>query len=157
MHCLERRFELWHDGDIDALVKEGKCIQDHLQSTIHSGWKSNNVTRKFDQLITLSKVIAAPKLLSTDVKGIFPIILRIPCGQGGDGDAVRKSVRIFWLRNILQVGLRSLIPFLNLIVLMLLVMIRFCLNGLLLIWLDGQLFVPMVLLILLVQMLAHGR
>ena len=38
VHCLlESHLELWHSGDIDTLVKEGKCIQDHLQSTIHSG------------------------------------------------------------------------------------------------------------------------
>ena len=43
MHYLECRLELWHRCDIDVLVKEGKCIQDHLQSTIHSEPKSNNV------------------------------------------------------------------------------------------------------------------
>ena len=32
--CLERHLEMWHRGDIDALVKEDKCIQDYLQSTI---------------------------------------------------------------------------------------------------------------------------
>ena len=44
-HC---HLELWHHGDIDTLVKEGTCIQDQLQSTTHSGPKSNNVARKFD-------------------------------------------------------------------------------------------------------------
>ena len=71
MHCLERYLELWHRGDVDALMKENKCIQDHLQSTIHSRPKSNNVARKFDQLITLSKVTATLKLLSTDIKGTY--------------------------------------------------------------------------------------
>ena len=32
--CLERRLLLWHNGDIPALLNEGKCIQDHLQSAI---------------------------------------------------------------------------------------------------------------------------
>ena len=50
---------LIHHGDIDFLVKEGKCIQDHLQSTIDSGLKSTGVARKFDQLMKLGKVTAA--------------------------------------------------------------------------------------------------
>ena len=70
--------EMWHHGDIDALVKEGKYNQDHLQSTIHSGPKSNNVARKFDQLMTTGKVTAALKLLSTDARGILPLNLKYP-------------------------------------------------------------------------------
>ena len=93
VHCLEHHLELWHHGDIDSLVKEGKCIQDHLQSTIHSGPKSASVARKFDQLMKLGKVTAALKLLSTDVKGVLPLNSKILCGQDGDVDAVQKSVR----------------------------------------------------------------
>ena len=90
---MEHRLELWHRGYIDALVKEGKCIQYHLQSTIHSGPQSNNVARKFDQLMTMSKVTTAFKLLSADTKGILPLNSKIPCRQDGDGDAAWKSVR----------------------------------------------------------------
>ena len=71
VHCLECRLELWHCGDIDALVKEGKCIQDHLQSTIHSGPWSNNVARKFDQLMKLGKVTAALKLFFQQMPKVF--------------------------------------------------------------------------------------
>ena len=132
MHCLECCLELWHRGDIDSLVKEDKCIQDHLQSTIHSRPKSTSVARKFEQLMKLGKVTVALKLLSTDAKGVLPLNLKTPCGQD-DVDAVWKSVRDILAENILQVGLRSLIPFLNLKVLMLLVMIPFCLNSLMMI------------------------
>ena len=45
VHCLECHLDLWHHGDITALVKEAKCIQDHLQSTIQSGLNSSNVAR----------------------------------------------------------------------------------------------------------------
>ena len=41
----------------------------------------------------LGKVTAALKLFSTDAKGIMSLNSKIPCGQDGDGDAVRKSVR----------------------------------------------------------------
>ena len=77
MHGLKCRLELWHCGDINALVKEGKCIQNHLQSTIHSGPKTNNVAWKFDQLMTLGKVTIALKLLSTDAKGIVTLNSKI--------------------------------------------------------------------------------
>ena len=93
MHCLEHRLELSHHGDIDSLMKEGKCIQDHLRSTFNSGLKSTNVARKFDQLMTLGKITAALKLFSTDAKGILPLNSKIPCGQDGDCDAAWKSVR----------------------------------------------------------------
>ena len=51
VHCLECHLELWHRCNINALEKKGRCIQDYLQSTIHSEPKSNNVARKFDKLI----------------------------------------------------------------------------------------------------------
>ena len=53
----------------------------------YSGPRSNNVARKFDQLMTLGKVTATLKLLSTDAKVILPHNSKIPCGQDGDGDA----------------------------------------------------------------------
>ena len=72
VQCLECCLNLWHHGDIIALVKEGKCIQDHLHSAIQSGLKAINVARNFDQLMSLGKVTAALKLLSADVKSILP-------------------------------------------------------------------------------------
>ena len=62
------------------IVKEAECIQDHLQSTIHSGLKSklNNVARKFYQLMTLRKATAALKLLSTDTKVFCHLIKKYP-------------------------------------------------------------------------------
>ena len=114
-------------------MKEGKCIQDHLQSTIHSGLKFTSAARKFKQLMKLGKVTAALKLLSTDAKGILPLNSKILCSQDGEVDAVWKLVRDILAKNILQVGLQSLIPFLNLIVLMLLVIIPSFMNSLLVI------------------------
>ena len=81
---------MWHRGDIDSLVKEGK---DDQQSTIHSSLKSTGVARKFDQLMKLGNVTAALKLLSTDAKGVLPLDSKIPCGQDSDVDVIRKSVR----------------------------------------------------------------
>ena len=77
-------------------MKEGRCIQNCQQSTIHSGPKSNNITRKFDQLICYWVTLLLPlnfEFLSTDAKGIMPLNSKIPCGQDGDSDTVWKSVR----------------------------------------------------------------
>ena len=49
VHCLELCLDLWYHGDIEALVKEDRCIQDHMQSTIHLGLKSN-VAKNFTSL-----------------------------------------------------------------------------------------------------------
>ena len=32
--CLERHLALWQCGDLAALLRKGKCIQDHLKATI---------------------------------------------------------------------------------------------------------------------------
>ena len=64
-----------------------------MQSTTHSGLKSTNVARKFDQLMKMDKVTAALEFLLTDAKGILPFNSIILCGQDGNGDAVQKSVR----------------------------------------------------------------
>ena len=77
VHCLEHRLDLWYRGDITALVKEGKCIQDHLHSTTQKGPKSNNVARNFDQLMSSGRVTAALKFLSTDARGILPLHSKI--------------------------------------------------------------------------------
>ena len=36
---LLRRLELWNQGSFDALIKEGRCIQDHLKRGLSSGLK----------------------------------------------------------------------------------------------------------------------
>ena len=85
VECLERRLVLWHQGDIAALVKEGKCIQDHLHCYIQSEPRPRNIARTFDQLMSLGKVSAALKLLSEDAKGVLPLDSKVPSGLDGDG------------------------------------------------------------------------
>ena len=92
--CLERRLLLWHNGDIPALLNEGKCIQDHLQSAIQSGTKPRNNVRVFDHLMSLGKVSAALKILSEDTKrGVLSLDSQIPSGLDDNGDPLFKPVR----------------------------------------------------------------
>ena len=69
--CLERHLLLWHNSDIPALLNEGKCIQDHLQSAIQSETKPRNNVRVVDRLMSLGKVSAALKILSEDTNFLF--------------------------------------------------------------------------------------
>ena len=92
--CLERRLLLWHNGDIPALLNEGKCIQDHFQSAIQSGTKPRNNARVFDRLMSLGKVSTALKILSEDTKGgVLSLDSQIPSGLDDNGDPLFKSVR----------------------------------------------------------------
>ena len=90
--CLGRCLVLWHNGDISALLKEGKCIQDHLQSTIQSGSKPKNIAQIFDCLMSSGKVSAALKLLSEDTKGgVLSLDSQIPCRVDSSGGTLSKE------------------------------------------------------------------
>ena len=60
--CLQRRIELWNDGDFDCLIRDGRAIQNHLLKnkilTVES------LSRKFSNLMLAGKINAALKLLS---------------------------------------------------------------------------------------------
>ena len=79
--CLERRLALWRCGDIASLLKEGKCIQDHLTTSTNKVTRSSTVTRHFDHLMSMGKVSAAVKLLSQSAKGdVLSLDTLVPCG-----------------------------------------------------------------------------
>ena len=91
MAYLERHLLLWHNGDIPALLNEGKCIRNHLQSAIQSGTKPRNNVRVFDHLMSLGKVSAALKILSEDTKGgVLSLDFQIPSGLDDNGDPLFK-------------------------------------------------------------------
>ena len=94
MACLQHRLVLWRNGDIPALLNEGKCIQDHLQSTIQSGTRPRNHAGVFDRLMSLGKVSAALKILCKDTKGgILSLDSKILCGLDNNGGSLFKLVR----------------------------------------------------------------
>ena len=65
---LQRRMELWLDGDIQALLDEGKCIQKRLGKATSP---SNNVAiaRTFRDLMLQGKVQGALRYLSRNTNG----------------------------------------------------------------------------------------
>ena len=67
---LERRLNLWKDGDLASLLDEGQTIQSSLTRE-YSGWSSlsDQLTRKFSKLMMEGKVRAALRLIADNNTG----------------------------------------------------------------------------------------
>ena len=59
--CLSRRLELWENGNISVLMKEGKLIQSHLRSSFggHPNNDNEKLARTFSRLMTGGRVRTA--------------------------------------------------------------------------------------------------
>ena len=62
--CLERRFNLWIQGDFDELTRECRAIQYRIVNA--AARKIASVNKRFSDLMFLGKVNAALKLLSKE-------------------------------------------------------------------------------------------
>ena len=89
---LQRRMELWHDGDIQALLDEGKCIQKRLGKVTSSrSTDSDTIARTFRDLMFKGKVQSALRYLSrTTNGGIFKLEDLVP-EKTKDGEVVLRS------------------------------------------------------------------
>ena len=68
---LQRRMELWSDGDIQALLDEGKCIQKRLSHTASLS-NSNAIAQTFRNLMLQGKFQSALRYLSRNTNGGVP-------------------------------------------------------------------------------------
>ena len=48
---LERRMKLWTQGDIDSLIRKGKCIQKHIKSNSNRSNELGKIARGFNRLM----------------------------------------------------------------------------------------------------------
>ena len=62
--CLERHLKLWLEGNINALVLEGRCLQKHLHKSAQNVHNKDNTPRSFANLMFSGKTEAALGLLS---------------------------------------------------------------------------------------------
>ena len=70
--CLDRRLDLWEQGDFDELVRESRAIQNRILS--YTNKKISTIKKRFSDLMFLGKVNAALKLLSNESStGLVPI------------------------------------------------------------------------------------
>ena len=69
---LSRRLGLWHKGDMDSLIAEGRVLQGNLNSfrrTKGQNSSKESIARCFSNLITCGKVKDALRILSMDDQG----------------------------------------------------------------------------------------
>ena len=57
--CLERRLKLWFEGDINALVLEGRCLQKHLRKSAQHQRNNHSISGRFANLMFTGKIEAA--------------------------------------------------------------------------------------------------
>ena len=70
IRCLERRLKAWKDGDLAALVKEGRTIQQRFPKTRPQNVENENrLARRFANLMFQGKTHAALDLLANCGKG----------------------------------------------------------------------------------------
>ena len=84
--CVERRMQLWRDGDIDSLLHEGRAIQQRL-----GPYADNNThdARTFANHMMNGKVKSAVRLLTSDPKGT-PLPLDKVVSSSSGTDTVRN-------------------------------------------------------------------
>ena len=89
---LQRRLDLWLNGELRALVNEGRCIQKHLRTGTR--WKDDDevIARTFRDLILNGKVRDAMRYLSRKTGGgVLQLDEMILDRKEGD-DTIMRSV-----------------------------------------------------------------
>ncbi|MEM7298736.1 MAG: C2H2-type zinc finger protein [Bacteroidota bacterium] len=72
--CLARRLSKWEDGDLDALLLEGRTIQKKLKENESRNASNNNLARHFTNFMLRGQTTAAMRLLdSTDSVGVLTL------------------------------------------------------------------------------------
>ena len=91
---LERRLKLWSQGNIHALLNEGKCIQKHLISNTRRTVEFEKIARGFSRLMLQGKIHQAVRLISNAEKG-GPLSVDdlVPVGTDVDGNTNWQTTR----------------------------------------------------------------
>ena len=91
---------LWTEGNIDKLLKEGKCIQKYLISSGKAETEFEKIARGFNRLMLQGKVRQAVRLTSNANRGsLLDIDLLIPVGENENGDTEWKTTREVLLKK----------------------------------------------------------
>ena len=77
---LQRRLELWRDGDILSLLEEGRCLQKHLQHTSKPP-NEDTIAHVFSCLMMQGKVKSAMNYLSQNSSGSILRLENMLMGQ----------------------------------------------------------------------------
>jgi hypothetical protein len=80
---LDRRCDLWEQGDINSLVIEGRAIQKRLRKSHSSKYQQENLARKFANLMFRGDISGAINLLSSkDCSKVLHASDHIDTGSG---------------------------------------------------------------------------
>ena len=66
---LQRRLDMWFNGELHALVSEGRCIQKHLRTGSRQKDDDEAIAKTFRDLILNGKVRDAMRFLSRKTSG----------------------------------------------------------------------------------------
>ena len=91
--CLDRRLKQWLEGDIKALLSEGKCIQRHLTSQTYKSLEFEKITRGFNRLMLQGKVHQAVRLISNAEKSGLLSLDDIVPDVDANGNATWKTAK----------------------------------------------------------------
>ncbi len=92
-NCLDRRLKQWQNGEIKALVSEGRCIQRHLISNVNKSLEFEKITRGFNRLMLQGKVHQAVRLISNAEKGGVLSLDALLCSTDDNGNAYWKATK----------------------------------------------------------------
>ena len=96
---LQRCLDLWHSGDVDALLKEGQCIQKRLGPN-HSSPNKPTLAQNFAMKMKQGNVQGALKSLSmSSVGGVLNLDDEIPTGTNNVKCTVRDILADKHLAN----------------------------------------------------------
>ena len=91
---LERRMNLWSEGNVDALLSEGKCIQKHVPSNVRATMEMEKIARGFNRLMLQGRIRQAVRLISNaNKRGCLSLDQLIPVGEDQDGNIQMKTTR----------------------------------------------------------------
>jgi hypothetical protein len=72
--CLSRRLTQWESGDLNALLREARTIQDKLHASKPNNMSEERLAKTFAKLVLEGKINAAMKLLDKEnSKGVLPL------------------------------------------------------------------------------------
>ena len=91
--CLERRLQLWKEGEFNDLLIEGKALQARLSKIRNTKDAEDHLARSFSNLMFEGKTKAALQLLTSRGKGgVLHLDSTIPSGSG-ESTTVREVLK----------------------------------------------------------------
>ena len=90
---LKRRMDIWKAGNLEKILLEGKCIQEHLPKPSKRRDKSK-LAKSFQRLVSRGKIKKALRLLSNSSSGVLGLDDMVPDQADGSPQRITREVLI---------------------------------------------------------------